>query len=97
MLADICLKYLMQPCFSALLQRDNDTFRDKMKVDIETHHLLPYAAKYWDRHLDEVENWQQFSVHVKKFVLSKQYFTCIQVQSLLVGGKKKFDHRARIH
>jgi hypothetical protein len=92
-LADFCLKYLMQSRFTGLLSRNGDVFEDNLRADTDEHHLLPYAAKYWDKHLDEVKDWQSFCEPVRKFVLSQQFFTCLQVQSLLVGGKSGFHFR----
>jgi hypothetical protein len=92
-LADICLKYLMQSRFAGLLSKNGDVFEDNLKADIDEHHLLPYAAKYWDKHLDVVKDWQSFSEPVRKFVFSPQFFTCLQVQSLLVGGECNFSFR----
>jgi hypothetical protein len=86
-LADICLKYLMQPRFAGLLTKNGDVLEDSLSVDIDKHHLLPYAAKYWDKHLDVVKDWRSFYEPVRKFVFSEQFFTCLQVQSLLVGGE----------
>jgi hypothetical protein len=85
-LADICLKYLMQSRYNKLLTKDNDTFKDRLDQDIDNHHLLPYAAKYWDKHLDVAKQWKTFCEPVETFVKSSQFFTCLQVQSLLVGG-----------
>lgn len=93
-LADICLKYLMQPRFAALLKREGHVFKDELDEDIDSHHLLPYAAKYWDKHLDVASQWKSFCDPVKDFVRSPQFFTCLQVQSLLVGGK--IDHVPQI-
>lgn len=95
-LAEICLKYLMQSRFEGLLYKDGDTFRDKAKIDIDTHHLLPYAAKYWDKHLDIAKDWQSFCEPVRKFLLSAQFFTCLQVQSLLAGGMQS-SSSPRVH
>lgn len=85
-LAAICLKYLMQSRFDTLLTKDKDTFKDNLDEDIDNHHLLPYAAKYWDKHLDVAKQWEAFCEPVESFVKSSQFFTCLQVQSLLVGG-----------
>jgi hypothetical protein len=86
-LADVCLKYLMQSRFASLLSKKGEVFEDSLHVDIDGHHLLPYAAKYWDKHLDVVKDWHSFCEPVRQFVLSEQFFTCLQVQSLLVGGR----------
>ncbi|KAJ4371362.1 hypothetical protein N0V83_004579 [Neocucurbitaria cava] len=94
-LADICLKYLMQPCFAALLKREGQIFKDELDEDINNHHLLPYAAKYWDKHLDVASQWKDFCEPVKDFIRSAQFFTCLQVQSLLVGGQFQFWWNAK--
>lgn len=86
-LADVCLKYLSQARFSTLLSKNGDVFEDNLNVDIHDHQLLPYAAKYWDKHLDVARDWQSFCRPVRQFVFSPQFFTCLQVQSLLVGGR----------
>lgn len=77
----------MQDRFSTLLTKSENIFRDKVDTDIDTHHLLSYVAKYWDKHLDLARDWQIFCEPVRNFVLSQKFFTCLQVQSLLVGGK----------
>ncbi|KAF1845137.1 uncharacterized protein K460DRAFT_416448 [Cucurbitaria berberidis CBS 394.84] len=89
-LADICLKYLTQSRFRSLLTRGDDAFKDGLEDDIDNHHLLPYAAKYWDKHLDVAKEWKSFCEPVRDFVRSAQFFTCLQVQSLLVGGQFQF-------
>ncbi|CAO2655623.1 Nn.00g044260.m01.CDS01 [Neocucurbitaria sp. VM-36] len=89
-IADICLKYLMQPRFKTLLKKEGNLFKDELDEDIDNHHLLPYAAKYWDKHLDVAAQWKSFCEPVKDFVTSAQFFTCLQVQSLLVGGQFQF-------
>jgi hypothetical protein len=86
-LANICLRYLMQSRFTKLLHRDDGDFRDTLEDDINNQHLLPYAAKYWDKHLDEAKEWKVFCDIVEAFVHSSQFYTCLQVQSLLVAGK----------
>ncbi|KAH8724358.1 hypothetical protein GQ44DRAFT_750370 [Phaeosphaeriaceae sp. PMI808] len=89
-LARICIKYLMQPRFDTLLIKDGDSFKDKLNEDIDNHHFLPYAAKYWDKHLDVAKEWQIMCNIVRSFVMSEQFFTTLQVQSLFVGGQFKF-------
>lgn len=89
-LASICLKYLMQSRFAGLLRKDGETFKDELEEDIVNHHLLSYAAKYWDKHLDVVQEWESLCEVVKRFTMSGQFFTTLQVQSLLVGGMSDY-------
>jgi hypothetical protein len=99
-LASICLKYLMQSRFATPLRKEGDIFKDKLGEDIGDHHLLPYAAKYWDKQLDIVQAWESLCEVVKTFIMSEQFFTTLQVQSLLVGGKNTTicgDFRLIIH
>ncbi|PQE08404.1 Zinc finger protein [Rutstroemia sp. NJR-2017a BBW] len=53
-MANVCLKYLWQPRYQRLLTKSEDTFKDYTGEDIMEHHILSYAAKYWDKHLDNV-------------------------------------------
>ncbi|OCK82019.1 hypothetical protein K432DRAFT_433750 [Lepidopterella palustris CBS 459.81] len=93
-LADICLKYLSQPRYRRLLSKKDDTFytttSDELGEDIRDHQLLGYAAKFWDRHLDEVQATPERFEKVHQFIISRQFLTALQVQSLLVEGQFKF-------
>ncbi|KAI9702286.1 MAG: hypothetical protein M1820_006218 [Bogoriella megaspora] len=86
------LKYLSQPRYKRLLQRENErgTFKTANDQDVMEHHLLNYAAKYWDKHLDDIEDEDSLSQRVERFILSKQFITTIQVQCLFVGGIFQF-------
>jgi hypothetical protein len=85
-MAGICLKYLSQARYQKLLERSGDTFVDMSGDDYSKYHLLSYAAKYWDKHLDEISYSERLYERVVRFITSPQYFTCLQVQSLLVEG-----------
>ena len=85
-LASICLKYLSQPRYGKLLRKKEDTFVDLNDEDFMEQHLLPYAAKYWDKHLDDVPFSQEMCDRVEAFVISPQFQTCLQVQSLVIEG-----------
>lgn len=86
-MANVCLKYLWQPRYQRLLTKSEDTFKDYTGEDVMEHHLLSYAAKYWDKHLDNVPYTEELCCRVKSFILSEQFYTCLQVQSLFVGGQ----------
>ena len=94
-MAKICLKYLGQPSYRKPLVKKEDTYYDVKNRDILNHHLLPYAAKYWDKHLDGVaghnglsgcEDPTSFCYQVMQFISSSQFLACLQVQSLLIDG-----------
>jgi hypothetical protein len=85
-MANVCLSYLSQPRYQRLLVCKGDTFVNPAGEDVMEHHLLSYAAKYWDRHLDDVSYTVKWCERVKQFLASPQFQTCLQVQSLLVGG-----------
>lgn len=88
-LANVCLNYLSQPRYLRLLRKSGDTFIDSDNEDIMEHHLLSYAAKYWDKHLDDVPFSQEMCDKVESFITSPQFRTCLQVQSLFIEGKAK--------
>ena len=95
-MADICLKYLWQPSYRRLLKQEEDTYLDANGDDVLNQHLLPYAAKYWDKHLDGSSGHQSpagcgdpksLCSRVTRFIQSPQFLTCLQIQSLLVEGR----------
>ncbi|EFQ26905.1 hypothetical protein CGRA01v4_07896 [Colletotrichum graminicola] len=85
-----CLKYLQQKRYKDLLERGNMTFETSCGSDIKEHALLNYAAKYWHRHLDDVPYTSDLCDTVAQFVQSSNFMTCLQVQSLFVGGHFNF-------
>ncbi|TGO22714.1 hypothetical protein BPAE_0157g00010 [Botrytis paeoniae] len=89
-MANVCLKYLWQSRYQRLLIQSKDTFEDYTGEDVMEHHLLSYAAKYWDKHLDGVTYTPEICSRVQSFITSPQFFTCLQVQSLFIGGKFQF-------
>jgi len=85
-LASICLIYLSQPCYERVLERKDNQFLTKDGKDIDSHHLLSYAAKYWSLHLDDLSHGEDWCDLVAEFVRSRQFLTMLQVQSLMVEG-----------
>lgn len=88
-LANVCLNYLAQPRYSRLLRKSGETFIDSGDEDIMEHHLLSYAAKYRDKHLDDTPFSQKMCDKVESFITSPNFRTCLQVQSLFIEGKAK--------
>ncbi|KAL8833086.1 MAG: hypothetical protein Q9170_004519 [Blastenia crenularia] len=86
-IAIACLKYLSQPRYCELLVKSGDSFATYSGEDVKRHHLLSYAAKYWDKHLDSVEGDDAVADSVERFLRSSQFITCIQIQSLFVEGQ----------
>ena len=85
-MANVCLRYLAQPRYSRFLTFSGSTFQDIAQSDIMDHGLLTYAAKYWDKHLDEVKPSESKSEEVIQFVKSTRFQTTLQVQSLFAEG-----------
>ncbi|KAI1264055.1 hypothetical protein F5Y18DRAFT_392388 [Xylariaceae sp. FL1019] len=87
-LADVCLKYLGQKKYRKPLKRTADNiFVTEHGENIRDHHLLGYCAKYWTRHLSDIEPFPELSTKVEKFVRSRNFNFTLQVQSLLVEGQ----------
>ena len=59
------------------------TFKDSIK----DHHLLTYAAKYWDKHFDRVEETPNLRQKIEDFLVSSNFRSTIQLQSLFVQGQ----------
>ncbi len=86
-LATACLKYLCQPRYHDPLVKSGYSFVTSSGDDTAKHHLLPYAAKYWDRHLESLDCSDALFASVESFLQSPQFVTCLQVQSLCVEGQ----------
>ncbi|KAJ7201264.1 hypothetical protein GGX14DRAFT_524384 [Mycena pura] len=89
-IARSCLSYLSQDRYSNLLVQVDGQWQDKTGDSINDHRFLIYAAKYWDKHLDDLRNFDnpiQIGNQVKAFLLSPAFQTCLQVQSLWVGSQ----------
>ncbi|KAK0504200.1 hypothetical protein EDD18DRAFT_1132392 [Armillaria luteobubalina] len=93
-IANACLHYLSQDCYARLLQKsDNGEWKvqtDNSYEPVEAHRFLIYSAKYWDKHLDDLENLRSPDIlkeRVRTFMTSSNFQTCIQVQSLWVDSQ----------
>ncbi|KAL8636479.1 MAG: hypothetical protein Q9228_006129, partial [Teloschistes exilis] len=82
-----CLKYLSQPRYRDVLVKSEDSFITSSGENVAKHHLLSYAAKYWDRHLENLQCNDTLFDSVRSFLQSPQFVTCLQVQSLYVEGQ----------
>lgn len=86
-MAFACLKYLSQPRYRDVLVRSGDSFITSSGEDVAKHHMLSYAAKYWDRHLENLPCSEALFESVESFLHSPQFVTCLQIQSLCVEGQ----------
>ncbi|KAI4248357.1 MAG: hypothetical protein LQ352_005928 [Teloschistes flavicans] len=82
-----CLKYLSQPRYRDVLARSGNSFITSSGENMAKHHLLSYAAKYWDRHLENLQCSETLFDSVRSFLQSPQFVTCLQIQSLCVEGQ----------
>ncbi|XDG06243.1 hypothetical protein ABKA04_005858 [Annulohypoxylon sp. FPYF3050] len=80
-IADACLHYLMQ-------KRYLEPFKnyEAMTQTIQTHHLLTYAAKYWDRHLDAIPGTPERDKLAHRFLCSSNFQTMLQIQSIFLDS-----------
>lgn len=83
-IANACLLYLSQNRYSQILTKEGGHWVTNSKDNVEDHHLLTYAAKYWDKHLDNVDETPKFRQYVEDFLISPNFMSTIQVQSLFV-------------
>lgn len=87
-IAESCLRYLMQRKYSHLLMKKaRSTFDVGSIYDIKSHHLLLYAAEFWSYHYEDVEPTENERAWLKSFLRSLNFYTCIQVQSLHIIGE----------
>ena len=88
--AEACLLYLSQPCYSQPLVKRDDDWYDTNDSSVSHHKFLTYSAKYWDKHLDtfqsrpclDTADISQFLPRVESFLTSNNFQTCLQVQCL---------------
>ena len=83
-IANACLAYLSQKKYAEILRKNQGQWTTSSGEDIINHHLLGYSAKYWDKHLDEVEESPELRCKVEEFLNSGNFQTTVQVQSLVV-------------
>ena len=87
LICDSCVKYLFQPRYSRLLEKRNHyEFTTCLGESTSEHQLLLYAAKYWYRHCDEKTSSSESQDRLRQFLLSPNFQTLIQVQSLSIIG-----------
>ncbi|KAF8333809.1 hypothetical protein F5887DRAFT_1257428 [Amanita rubescens] len=92
-LANACLIYLTRPAYTKVLQKQSEpdgtyTWVDSTGETVYKQVFSQYAAKYWVRHLDDLEEEEQDKIRgrVEAFVSSNSFQTCMQIQSIWVQG-----------
>jgi hypothetical protein len=87
-IANACLLYLSQDAFAEFLIKDSDSdqWTTASKECITGTSLLTYSAKYWDKHMDGVEETSELRLKVESFIRSGKFHTTLQIQSLFVEG-----------
>ena len=93
-LANACLIYLTRPVYTQLLQKQSlpdgtCTWVDSNGATVDKQAFSQYAAKYWVRHLGDLEKMEQDKIRgrVEGFVSSNSFQTCMQIQSIWVQGR----------
>lgn len=93
-LANACLIYLARPVYTQILQKQSlpdgtYTWVDSTGATVDKQVFSQYAAKYWVRHLEDLEKKDQDQIRgrVEDFVSSKNFQTCMQIQSIWVQGR----------
>ncbi|KAF4820561.1 Vegetative incompatibility protein HET-E-1 [Colletotrichum siamense] len=86
---DICLRYLSLERYSTPLELPVEECHASLSVlfdDVKKHAFLTYSAKYWDRHMEDLEPTQQRRKELHDFLRSSNFQTLLQVQSLSVSA-----------
>ncbi|KAF8587635.1 hypothetical protein K439DRAFT_1630517 [Ramaria rubella] len=86
-ISDACVRYLSQARYAQLLTKSDVGWTDAHGEPVDRHQFLSYAAKYWDKHLNDVSESEELRKQVLSFITSSNFQTCIQIQSLWVDGK----------
>lgn len=85
-IGNACLQYLSQEKYAQILVRDADHWVTASGKNVHDHHFLSYSAKYWDKHLDEVQSSPALRQRTEDFLNSSNFVTTLQIQSLFVEG-----------
>ncbi|KAJ7492122.1 hypothetical protein FB451DRAFT_1217062 [Mycena latifolia] len=87
-IANACLLYLCQTRYSRPLRKRDGRWVDASGESVDRHQFHLYAAKYWDKHLDETTQLsEELNNRVGSFITSTNFQTCVQVQSLWVDSQ----------
>lgn len=93
LLARCCMRYLLRSCFASLLQQN----KEFQSIDcdgklLRERQFATYAAKYWYRHCDMPSPSPKIQNLVKEFLLSDNFHTSLQIQSICIIGHFLIDY-----
>ena len=86
-LGSACIRYLAQEKYAHTLTRTDGEWVTASGENVRDHHFLTYSAKFWDKHMDEIEELPPVRQEVETFLTSTNVVTMLQVQSLFVEGR----------
>lgn len=89
-IGDLCLRYLSLPRYSEPLDASGGECKELSTFQADEskeHSLLPYCAKFWGRHLDDLEPTPELHKRLLSFVKSSNFQTLLQAQSLFVAAQ----------
>ncbi|KAJ3892676.1 hypothetical protein GG344DRAFT_44866 [Lentinula edodes] len=85
--AQACLAYLRQQRYSLTLRHEDELWLDFNGKAVKEHSFLLYAAKYWDKHFDEVLGDEETRNAIVSFITSSNFQTFVQIQSLWLENR----------
>lgn len=85
--ARACLAYLRQQRYSLTLRHEDELWLDSNGNAVKEHSFLLYAAKYWDKHFDEVLGDEVTRNAIVSFITSSNFQTFVQIQSLWLENR----------
>ncbi len=89
-IGDLCLRYLSMTRYSRLTEVHPGSCHVPLALshnDSQQHGLLPYCAKFWVRHLDDLPPTSELRKALRDFLRSPNFQTLIQAQSLFVAAQ----------
>jgi len=89
-IGDLCLRYLSLTRYATPLDVSNGECRELSTFqtdEFKEHSLLPYCAKFWVRHLDDLEPTAELHKRLLDFMKSPNFQTLLQAQSLFVAAQ----------
>ena len=86
-ISNACIRYLRQQRYGQILVKAGGKWTTGSGEKVKDHHFLTYSAKYWNRHLDEVEGSPELYQEIENFIKSANFVTNLQIQSLFVEGQ----------
>lgn len=97
-IGNLCLRYLSLKRYSKLLDIRRGGCQEPLVLlsdDSKEDSFLPYCAKFWVKHLDDLEPTPELHRELSSFLRSPNFQILIQAQSLLVKGQfSMFSKRA---